>query len=102
MLLRHLSLVHRCPPGKRLVTHGSFEQCENIDECSEHMTSLTDSSVTSLCHHGTCHDTDDGYYCECHAGFTGRDCSVALPRVTVLVSDTALVAIIASGITVVC
>jgi hypothetical protein len=57
----------RCPPGRRLVSHGSYGICENINECSLH---------PRICHHGNCFDTEDGFYCDCRPGWAEPDCSL--------------------------
>jgi len=78
----HAVNCHRCPVGKKLFQGSTW--CENIDECSED---------ASLCYYGTCRDLDDGYACDCDAGYFGPTCRERRDAVTVVVSSTAQLAI---------
>lgn len=86
-----VSVWHRCPRGRRLVTQGSYDLCENINECLEY---------SSTCIHGNCHDTEDGYYCHCFHGYTGPDCSIRTEMAAAFISTSAMLTIIGCAVSV--
>ena len=66
-------LSARCPAGRRLISRGASiddEVCENVNECNE--------AFMPCGRHGNCRDLQDGYACDCHHGYTGSDCTLAV------------------------
>jgi hypothetical protein len=77
----------RCPEGKRLVEGDGW--CENIDECAE---------KTFVCYFGTCRDLEYGYTCDCEPGYAGPTCIERRDATSVVVSTSALFAIVVCAV----